>query len=85
MLSSSIAAPTRSDTLIWGPGDDDTTFFDASPQFGVDKHEGEHRIPAEKWRPYEADIHLPLLVRGADAQVGSVPEVRAGSTTDKLT
>jgi N-acetylglucosamine-6-sulfatase len=27
-------------------------------------HEGEHRIPKEKWRPYEEDIHMPLLVRG---------------------
>jgi arylsulfatase A-like enzyme len=40
-------------------------------------HEGEHRIPAKKWRPYEEDIHMPLLVRG--------PGVRAGSTTHKLT
>ena len=48
-------------------------------------HEGEHRIPGEKWRPYEEDIHMPLLVRGPNPQVGSVPEVRAASTTYKLT
>jgi N-acetylglucosamine-6-sulfatase len=27
-------------------------------------HAGEHRIPQEKWRPYEEDIRVPLLVRG---------------------
>ena len=27
-------------------------------------HAGEHRIPKEKWRPYEEDIRVPLLVRG---------------------
>jgi N-acetylglucosamine-6-sulfatase len=40
-------------------------------------HHGEHRIPFGKWRPYEEDIHMPLLVRG--------PGVVAGSTTYKLT
>jgi N-acetylglucosamine-6-sulfatase len=40
-------------------------------------HEGEHRIPKEKWRPYEENIHTPLWVRG--------PGVAAGSTTYKLT
>jgi N-acetylglucosamine-6-sulfatase len=39
-------------------------------------HHGEHRIPLEKWRPYEEDIHMPLLVRG--------PGVAAGSTTYKM-
>jgi N-acetylglucosamine-6-sulfatase len=39
-------------------------------------HHGEHRIPRQKWRPYEEDIHMPLLVRG--------PRVAAGSTTYKL-
>jgi N-acetylglucosamine-6-sulfatase len=39
-------------------------------------HHGEHRIPKQKWRPYEEDIHMPLLVRG--------PGVAAGSTTYKL-
>jgi len=29
-------------------------------------HAGEHRIPQEKWRPYEEDIRVPLLVRGPD-------------------
>src|SRR5687767_1708189 len=27
-------------------------------------HAGEHRIPQEKWRPYEEDVRVPLLVRG---------------------
>jgi arylsulfatase A-like enzyme len=40
-------------------------------------HQGEHRIPAHKYRPYEEDIHVPLLVRA--------PDVAAGSTTYKLT
>jgi N-acetylglucosamine-6-sulfatase len=39
-------------------------------------HHGEHRAPKEKWRPYEEDIHMPLLVRG--------PRVAAGSTTYDL-
>ncbi|HEY6580105.1 MAG TPA: sulfatase [Rubrobacter sp.] len=36
-------------------------------------HHGEHRIPREKWLPYEEDVHMPLLVRG--------PGVAAGSAT----
>jgi N-acetylglucosamine-6-sulfatase len=39
-------------------------------------HAGEHRIPGHKWRPYEEDIRVPLLVRG--------PGVAAGSTTYRL-
>jgi N-acetylglucosamine-6-sulfatase len=39
-------------------------------------HRGEHRISRQKWRPYEEDIHMPLVVRG--------PGVAAGSTTYKL-
>ena len=39
-------------------------------------HEGEHRIQQGKWRPYEEDIHMPLVVRG--------PGVAAGSTTYKM-
>jgi N-acetylglucosamine-6-sulfatase len=39
-------------------------------------HHGEHRIPSEKWRPYEEDVHMPLLVRG--------PRVAADSTMRKL-
>jgi N-acetylglucosamine-6-sulfatase len=39
-------------------------------------HLGEHRIPKSKGRPYEEDIHVPLLVRG--------PGVAAGSSTDEL-
>src|SRR5215204_1218178 len=40
-------------------------------------HEGEHRIPRQKWRPYEEDIQMPLLVRG--------PGVAPNSTTYRLT
>jgi N-acetylglucosamine-6-sulfatase len=39
-------------------------------------HHGEHRVPEQKWRPYEEDVRMPLLVRG--------PGVAAGSTTSKL-
>jgi N-acetylglucosamine-6-sulfatase len=39
-------------------------------------HLGEHRIPEQKWRPYEEDVNVPLLVRG--------PGVAAGSTTFKM-
>jgi N-acetylglucosamine-6-sulfatase len=39
-------------------------------------HEGEHRIQQGKWRPYEEDIHMPLVVRG--------PGIAAGSTTYRL-
>jgi arylsulfatase A-like enzyme len=39
-------------------------------------HLGEHRIPEQKWRPYEEDVNIPLLVRG--------PDVAAGSTTYKM-
>jgi N-acetylglucosamine-6-sulfatase len=38
--------------------------------------EGEHRIPKEKTHPYEESSAVPLLIRG--------PDVRAGSTTNKL-
>ncbi len=37
---------------------------------------GEHRIPQEKYRPYEEDIRVPLIVRG--------PGVAAKTTTDRL-
>jgi N-acetylglucosamine-6-sulfatase len=33
-------------------------------------HAGEHRIPQAKWRPYEEDIHMPLLVRGPGVAQG---------------
>jgi len=39
-------------------------------------HHGEHRVPEQKWRPYEEDVRVPLLVRG--------PGVAAGKTTRKL-
>jgi N-acetylglucosamine-6-sulfatase len=48
-------------------------------------HHGEHRVPKGKWRSYEEDIHMPLLVRGpgvaADCDVG---DLRC-RTTNKLT
>jgi N-acetylglucosamine-6-sulfatase len=40
-------------------------------------HHGEHRIPQGKWRSYEEDVRVPLLVRG--------PGVAPGSSTFKLT
>jgi N-acetylglucosamine-6-sulfatase len=40
------------------------------------EHEGEHRIPAKKARPYEEDVRMPLLVRG--------PGVAAGHQVSKL-
>jgi N-acetylglucosamine-6-sulfatase len=46
--------------------------------------QGEHRRPSGKANSYEEDIHMPLLVRGPDPAVGSVPKVRPGSTTNKL-
>jgi arylsulfatase A-like enzyme len=33
-------------------------------------HEGEHRIPRYKWRPYEEDVRMPLLVRGPGVAAG---------------
>ncbi len=39
-------------------------------------HGGEHRIAKDKWRPYEEDVHMPLLVRG--------PGVEAGRQAHKL-
>jgi N-acetylglucosamine-6-sulfatase len=39
-------------------------------------HAGEHRIQKEKWRPYEEDIRMPLLVRG--------PGVAAGHRAQRL-
>ena len=38
--------------------------------------EGEHRLDFGKWRPYEEDVRIPLLVRG--------PGVEAGSHTQRL-
>ena len=56
-----------------GPLDNTYIFFTSDNGW----HHGEHRIPGEKWRPYEEDVHMPLLVRG--------PGVPAGSTTYKPT
>jgi arylsulfatase A-like enzyme len=39
-------------------------------------HHGEHRVAKQKWRPYEEDINMPLVVRG--------PGIAAGSTTYKM-
>jgi N-acetylglucosamine-6-sulfatase len=55
------------------PLDNTYIFFTSDNGF----HHGEHRIQKQKWRPYEEDINMPLLVRG--------PGVAAGSTTYKLT
>jgi N-acetylglucosamine-6-sulfatase len=48
-------------------------------------HHGEHRVPQSKWRSYEEDIRMPLVVRGpgvaADCAVG---DLRC-RTTNKLT
>ena len=33
-------------------------------------HDGEHRIPAKKARPYEEDVRMPLLVRGPGVAAG---------------
>jgi N-acetylglucosamine-6-sulfatase len=38
--------------------------------------EGEHRISGQKWRPYEEDVRMPLVVRG--------PGVAAGHQAHKL-
>jgi N-acetylglucosamine-6-sulfatase len=37
------------------------------------EHEGEHGIQGDKWRPYEEDIHVPLLVRGPGVAAGHQP------------
>jgi N-acetylglucosamine-6-sulfatase len=47
-------------------------------------HHGEHRIPSEKWRPYEEDIHMPLLVRGPGVAPGCAIGDIPCRTTDKL-
>lgn len=39
-------------------------------------HLGEHRLKPGKSRPYEEDIHVPLIVRG--------PEIKPGQTIDEL-
>jgi arylsulfatase A-like enzyme len=52
--------------------DDTYIFFTSDNGF----HHGEHRVAKQKWRPYEEDVHMPLVVRG--------PGVAAGSTTYKL-
>jgi arylsulfatase A-like enzyme len=39
-------------------------------------HAGEHRIQKDKWRPYEEDVRMPLLVRG--------PGVKARHKAHKL-
>jgi len=55
-----------------GELDDTYIFFTSDNGF----HHGEHRIPMQKWRPYEEDVNVPLLVCG--------PDVAPGSTTYKL-
>src|SRR5919112_2314725 len=53
----------------------DNTYVFFTSDNGV--HRGEHRIPGDKGRPYEQDVHMPLLVRG--------PGVAAGRQAHKLT
>ena len=69
-MVNTLNTPTPDDAI---PMDNTYIFFTSDNGF----HHGEHRIPWQKWRPYEEDIHIPLLVRG--------PGVAAGSTTYKLT
>ena len=45
-------------------------------------NEGEHRIPSGKQRPYEEDIHMPLLVRGPGIAAGSVTSHKMVLNTD---
>jgi arylsulfatase A-like enzyme len=52
----------------------DNTYVFFTSDNGV--HRGEHRIPGDKGRPYEEDVHIPLLVRG--------PGVAAGHRAHKL-
>jgi N-acetylglucosamine-6-sulfatase len=52
----------------------DNTYVFFTSDNGV--HHGEHRIPGDKGRPYEEDVHIPLLVRG--------PGVAAGHRAHKL-
>jgi arylsulfatase A-like enzyme len=61
--------PTPDGTI---PMDNTYIFFTSDNGF----FHGEHRIPWEKYRPYEEDIRVPLVVRG--------PGIEAGSTTGKL-
>jgi N-acetylglucosamine-6-sulfatase len=42
-------------------------------------HAGEHRIPQEKWRPYEEDVHMPLLARGPGV-AATCPPLRTWQT-----
>ena len=37
-------------------------------------HLGQHRLPEEKWTPYEEDIRVPLVVRGPDVPAGRVSD-----------
>jgi N-acetylglucosamine-6-sulfatase len=43
-------------------------------------HQGEHRIPSRKWRAYEEDVHMPLLVRGPGVAAGSATYAQALNT-----
>ena len=45
-------------------------------------NEGEHRIPEGKQRPYEEDIHMPLLVRGPGIAADSVVAHKMALNTD---
>jgi N-acetylglucosamine-6-sulfatase len=45
-------------------------------------HEGEHRLKTGKWRPYEEDIRMPLLVSGPGVTAG--PAYELAPNTDYL-
>jgi N-acetylglucosamine-6-sulfatase len=47
-------------------------------------HEGEHRLKTGKGRPYEEDIHMPLLVRGPGVAPGCAIGDALCRTTYKL-
>jgi N-acetylglucosamine-6-sulfatase len=68
-IVNTLNGPTPDGTI---PLENTYIFFTSDNGF----HHGEHRIPKEKWRPYEEDIHIPLLVRG--------PGIPANSISHKL-
>jgi len=47
----------------------DNTFLLFTSDNGL--HMGQHRLPASKYRPYEEDIHVPLIVRGPGVPAGA--------------
>jgi arylsulfatase A-like enzyme len=47
----------------------DNTFLVFTSDNGL--HMGQHRLPASKYRPYEEDIRVPLIVRGPGVPAGA--------------